>query len=157
MDILFINMGVIPLTLVFFSIFAIKLQDSESWTILFFSIVLIGTSILHFHYSGTMESLMEIWIKNDQMGKDQISSAKSALTIWNFLIPLLTGGLGVNMLNTWVTSSKQKSLNERNQVELLLNEIESLRSALMKLENWDKSLKSESSKYSSKYKFKKSK
>ena len=72
------------------------------------SLVLIGVAIAHVFFSANVEITVAGLKAAGKIGTDDQELAKSALAKWNIIIPLVVGGLGVNMLSTWSTLTIHK-------------------------------------------------
>lgn len=95
--------------------FSIKGAEPWEFRVLFVSTLLIAFASLHVHLLSIYDSLYDLLPIVGKMTKSAASEGKGSVAIWNAIIPLILGGIGVNLFCSWLLAKKP----EETTAELL--------------------------------------
>lgn len=84
-----------------------RMYNTNQCLLLIDACLLIGIAIAHILVSDSLTSLLQLLAA--KVAPVERADAVSAIAIWGVVVPLVVGGVGVNMLSTWITTSKAKS------------------------------------------------
>lgn len=96
--------GFVALGLLFFVSGTVRHTNAKPIAVLGGSIVLIAVAIVYLHFYVDMTATVELMASKKLLSDSEHGEAKTAMNVWNAVIALVVGGVGVNMFSTWVTT-----------------------------------------------------
>lgn len=99
-------LGISALLLALPVVVVVRMNSANQSVVLVGACVLIGIAVVHLCTSELLTSLVQLL--GEGVAPVERAAAVSAIALWNVVVPLVVGGVGVNMLSTWITMPKAK-------------------------------------------------
>ncbi len=81
-----------------------KTGESRSWRNFSVCFILIVGACIHATYMVDLSNLFDLLAKNGKITEEAADKAKAIASIWAGVASLVVGGVGVNLLSSWIDS-----------------------------------------------------
>jgi hypothetical protein len=94
-------------------VFAVKGYGAGSRRALIGSVGIVLLSAFQLIFLANVESVLGPLFNQGLVSQEDSASAKAAINLWNILVPLIAGGVGINLFTSWLTFVPDAKASER--------------------------------------------
>ncbi|CAN5896806.1 hypothetical protein BH11PSE12_BH11PSE12_33220 [soil metagenome] len=103
--------GITALLILFMVVVCVRWYNAGATSVLIGSLVLIGVAVTQIFWLDSAGVIASLLLANGEISSKEEQLAKATITNWNIIIPLVVGGIGINMFSTWLTLAPKISTN----------------------------------------------